>query len=118
VPQPRRGAEPGTVGDGKVPAIAWRAFQDRLPTEAEICSSFRTEQNIAVIVIDADTPDAARWCVQHLPRTPWQTETSRGFHLWYRHPGVPVQLLQRPPNSSVEIWRWPPRARAPLIERL
>ena len=22
--------------------------------------------------------------------TPWQTQTSRGFHLWYRHPGVRV----------------------------
>jgi hypothetical protein len=29
-------------------------------------------------------------CTLRLPYTPWQTQTSRGFHLWYRHPGVHV----------------------------
>lgn len=95
VPAPRPGVPPGQAGDGKVPAIAWREFQERLPTEDEIRSWFRSEQNIAVVtgtissvvVIDADSPEATRWIVQHLPRTPWQTKTARGFHLWYRHPG-------------------------------
>lgn len=43
-----------------------------------------------MVVIDADSPDALSWCVRRLPYTPWQTETARGFHLWYRHPGVRV----------------------------
>jgi hypothetical protein len=29
-----------------------------------------------------------------------------------------LQLLPRPANASVEIWRFPDRCRAPLIERL
>ena len=35
--------------DGKVPAIAWRDYQSRLPTEDEIRNWFATDQNIAVI---------------------------------------------------------------------
>jgi hypothetical protein len=29
-----------------------------------------------------------------------------------------LQLMPRPPNARVEIWRFPDRCRAPLIERL
>jgi Holliday junction resolvase-like predicted endonuclease len=29
-----------------------------------------------------------------------------------------LQLLPRPANASVEIWRFPDRCRAPMIERL
>ena len=99
VPLPRLGVPAGTPGDGKVPAIAWRPYQTRRPTEAEILDWFGAQRsNIAVItgaisgvvVIDADSPEALRWCVRRLPYTPWQTETVRGFHLWYRHPGVRV----------------------------
>jgi hypothetical protein len=99
VPRPRPGVRPGQPGDGKVPAIAWREFQDRLPTDDELVRWFGVApMNFAivtgaisnVIVIDADAPDALQWCTRHFPYTPWQTETARGFHLWYRHPGVPV----------------------------
>jgi hypothetical protein len=86
-------------GDGKVPAIAWREYQTRLPTSDELARWFTgVPMNMAVItgvisdvvVIDADDPAALRWCTRHFPYTPWQTETARGFHLWYRHPGVRV----------------------------
>jgi hypothetical protein len=99
VPRPRAGVPVGEPGDGKVPAIPWREFQERLPTADEITRWFGgAPTNIAVItgaisdvvVIDADAPEALRWCTKHLPYTPWQTETARGFHLWYRHPGVRV----------------------------
>lgn len=100
VPRPRPGVPPGKPGDGKVPAIAWREYQTRLPTERELCEWFgATPMNIAVVtgaisgvvVIDADDREALRWAVEHLPYTPWQTQTSsRGFHLYYRHPGVRI----------------------------
>lgn len=95
VPRPQPGARPGTPGDGKVPALAWRAYQTRLPTEREIRAWFgAAEMNIAVVTgavsgvvaIDADNREALRWAVRQLPYTPWQTETARGFHLWYRCP--------------------------------
>lgn len=99
VPRPRAGAPAGRPGDGKVPALAWREYQTRLPTAIEIDAWFGAAPlNLAVItgeisevvVIDADDPDALRWCTRRLPYTPWQTQTARGFHLWYRHPGVAV----------------------------
>src|SRR5262249_40098131 len=95
---------PGTPGDGKVPALAWRAYQNRLPTTDEIDRWFAREpMNIAVVtgiisdivVIDADSMDALRWCARHLPYTPWQTRTTRGYHLWYRHPGFRVATRAR-----------------------
>ena len=43
-----------------------------------------------VVVIDADDPEALRWCTKQLPYTPWQTKTARGYRLWYRSPCVPV----------------------------
>jgi len=98
VPRPRPGAAAGQPGDGKVPALPWREYQSRLPTADELATWFRTPQNIAVVtgavsgvvVVDADAMDAVRWAVRRLPYTPWQTKTPRGFHLWYRHPGVRV----------------------------
>jgi hypothetical protein len=77
--------------------MPWRDFQTRLPTEAEITRWFSgIPMNVAVVtgmvsdvvVIDADSPDGLMWCTRRLPYTPWQTKTARGFHLWYRHPGV------------------------------
>src|SRR5438132_97233 len=83
VPQPRPGVPVGEPGDGKVPAISWREYQTRLPTKEEVTRWFNSPMNIAVItgavsdvvVIDADDPNALRWCTAHLPYTPWQTQT-------------------------------------------
>ncbi len=103
VPRPRPGATPGTPGDGKVPTIAWKEFQSRRPTEREIREWFQVEQNLAVItgsvsgavVVDADSPAAVLWIRNHLPRTQWQTQTGKGFHLWYRHPGGEIRNKSR-----------------------
>jgi hypothetical protein len=101
IPVPR---PDGCRFDGKIPAIAWRQYQNRLPTEDEIRSWFAgSPMNLAivtgavsgVVVVDADSPAALRWCVRRLPYTPWQTKTARGFHLFYRHPGVPVRNRAR-----------------------
>lgn len=99
VPRPRAGVPAGRPGDGKVPAIAWLDYQQRLPTDEELVRAFGGDaMNLAVVtgavsgvvVIDADDRDAVRVAVRRLPYTPWQTQTARGFHLWYRHPGVRV----------------------------
>lgn len=103
VPRPRPGAAPGAPGDGKVPAMAWRAYQTRRPTEDELRAWFATPMNIAVItgelsgvvVIDADSPEAVAWIRRRLPWTPWQTRTAKGYHLWYRHPSVRVSNRAR-----------------------
>lgn len=103
VPRPQPGAEKGQAGDGKVPLIAWKEYQDRRPTEDELRAWFATDQNLAIItgavsgvvVVDVDSEDAHQLVVKRLPRTPWQTKTSRGFHLFYRHPGRPVRNRAR-----------------------
>ena len=33
--------------------------------------------------------------------TPWQTQTARGFHLWYRHPGVPVPIKLQEQHRAI-----------------
>lgn len=98
VPRPRPGVSSGSPGDGKVPALAWTEYQRRLATVDEIDRWFATPMNLAivtgaisgVVVVDADAREAVQWAVRRLPYTPWQTKTARGFHLWYRHPGVRV----------------------------
>ncbi|MCC7045029.1 MAG: bifunctional DNA primase/polymerase [Acidobacteria bacterium] len=95
IPVPR----PDGRHDGKVPTIRWAEYQTRQPTEDEIRDWFRVPQNLAIItgaisnlvVVDADSRVALRWAVRHLPYTPWQVRTSRGFHLYFRHPGVPIR---------------------------
>ena len=89
--------------DGKTPAFKWTEYQHRLPTEEEIRRWFSRPCNIAVVtgrisgvvVIDLDSRDAILWARRSLPFTPWQTKTARGFHIWYRHPGVPVRNRAR-----------------------
>ena len=50
VPRPRAGVAPGRPGDGKVPVIAWREYQERLPTEDELREWFGGEpMNPAVV---------------------------------------------------------------------
>lgn len=95
IPVPR----PDARHDGKVPAIAWRQWQTQPQTDADLVALFGTAtSNIAIItgagsddvVIDVDASESMRWAVLHLPYTPWQTQTPRGFHLHYRHPGIRV----------------------------
>jgi len=99
IPPARSGVPPGQPGDGKVPAIAWKEYQTRLPTAHEIDTWFGAEpMNLAVVtgaisgvvVVDADDRTALRWATRHLKYTPWQSRTGKGWHLWYRHPGVRV----------------------------
>lgn len=90
--------QPNATHDGKRPTIAWREFQGRRATEDEIVHWFSRPANIAivtgrisgVVVVDADGDVPARWWVRQRPYTPWQTKTARGWHLFYRHPGIDV----------------------------
>jgi hypothetical protein len=101
VPAPQPGAPPGQPGDGKVPRIRWAEFQQRPATEDEIRAWWTDEPdaNPAIVtgavsdlvVVDADSPEALRHCTRTLKYTPWQVQTGRGYHLYYRHPGVQVR---------------------------
>jgi hypothetical protein len=82
-----------------VPIIAWGKYQKELADEATLRDWFgAAPTNLAIVtgglsglvVVDADSPEALQWCTRRLKYTPWQVKTSRGFHLYYGHPGVPV----------------------------
>lgn len=90
--------------DGKVPVIAWREFQSRRASEDEIRVWFGgVPMNVAivtgavsgVVVVDLDSPEAVHWWTRRRPFSPWQTRTGRGYHVFYRHPGVPVRNRAR-----------------------
>jgi hypothetical protein len=96
IPVPR--PDPAAGFDGKVPRLAWTPYQTTRADEAQIRAWFSTPQNLAIVtgaisgivVVDADSPAACKWMTRHLPWTPWQVRTSRGFHAYYRDPGDPV----------------------------
>lgn len=111
VPSPIAGTPPNTPGDGKTPIVKWKHHQTEPATEAEITAWFSTPQNLAIVtgaisdlvVVDPDSRDGLKWCVQNLPYTPWQVRTSKGFHLYYRHPGVPVRNKARLDTGAGKI---------------
>lgn len=42
----------------------------------------------AVVVVDADDPEADAWVLKNLPETPWTVQTRKGHHYYYRRPDV------------------------------
>lgn len=86
---------PSKYHDGKKPSMAWREYQTRLPTKAEMRWWFgRAFTNYAVItgkisgivVVDVDDKAALPWLRWNLPATPWIVKTSKGWHCYYRFP--------------------------------
>jgi len=82
----------------KIPAIPWRAYQERLPTEEELYAWFGngSQYNIAIVtgpvsglvVLDADSAEAVEWCEKSLPITP-TVQTARGRHYCFKfRPGL------------------------------
>jgi hypothetical protein len=91
IPVPR----PDASHDGKRPDLAWKEYQERRSTEAELRRWFRTEQNLAVVtgavsgvvVVDVDTHDGIMWVRRNLTLPAWCVATARGLHAYFRHPG-------------------------------
>lgn len=82
---------------GKKPTVTWAEYQQRRATPDEITSWFLdadpgtgigivTGAISGIVVVDADSPDAVKWCEEHLPYTPLQVATAKGRHYYYRHP--------------------------------
>jgi hypothetical protein len=79
----------------KRPAIHWREYQHRRPSEREILEMFGdgADANIAVVtghvshlvVLDCDAPDALNRLSKHVPLTPL-AETARGQHYYFKCP--------------------------------
>jgi hypothetical protein len=110
IPLPR----PDGDHDGKRPTFKWAEYQERRPGNAELDGWFGRElRNLAIItgaisgivVVDADSPQAEQWLVEHLPPTPWRVRTARGAHWYYRHPYTAVgnRVHLEVPGGTIDI---------------
>jgi putative DNA primase/helicase len=103
--------DPNSVG--KTAAIKWTPFQKTLPTDADLIEWFGNghKRNAAIVtgkvsnivVVDGDSVEALAWMHAHLPPTPMRTQTARGEHWGYRHPGVSVKNKVRINTSDPAI---------------
>ena len=96
----------------KLPTIAWKVFQHRHPTHAEMAAWFDAETNVGIItgsisgvvVVDCDDDAAVAWAQQHLPITPMTVRTGGGgLHLYFRHPGRPVRNKVRARGLKLDL---------------
>lgn len=81
---------------GKLPNVAWKDYQSRLPSIQELEGWFGpgigdlgivTGRVSGIVVVDCDSPEAVEWAEKALPMTPMRCQTKKGLHLYYRHPG-------------------------------
>jgi P4 family phage/plasmid primase-like protien len=90
---------------GKKPVAKWAAFQQTHPTDDNLLAWFGNghPRNIGivtgavsgVVVVDCDSPEAIAWADANLPPTPMMTQTAKGQHRFYRHPGIQVHNKAR-----------------------
>lgn len=88
------------VATGKTPLAKWTEYQRRLPTPEELHRLFRGngDANVGlvtgavsrVVVVDTDNAEAEAWAREHLPSSRMQTQTAKGLHHYYRHPGSAI----------------------------
>ena len=81
------------MSEDKRPMIAWKEFQERRPTVAEIAAW--PKLNLAIVtgavsgicVIDCESRADAEWFYKERAKSPVVVQTRRGFHLYFKHPG-------------------------------
>lgn len=84
--------------ESKIPAIKWKEYQDRRPTHEEI-AGWPADVNVGIVtgavsgivVVDCDTRASAEWFYKTRGKSTTITETRRGFHFYFKHPGGVVQ---------------------------
>lgn len=94
--------------EGKRPAIAWKEYQERQPTEEEIEEWWTKwpDYDIAlvtgaisgVVVVDCDNEDAEHAAFDAGMRSWIRAKTKRGVHLYFRHPR---DGIRRGPRAGV-----------------
>ncbi len=79
------------------PKIKWKQYQTKLPEEQLVLSwgdgmyAIVTGEVSNIVVVDLDDDDAIAWAEQYLPTPCFRTQTAKGQHWFYRHPGVEVR---------------------------
>jgi hypothetical protein len=86
----------------KRPLVKWRDYHlFRKVEEQDVREWWREHPDASIalltgwqydlVVIDTDTAEAETWAAAFLPPTPRMVVTRRGFHRYYRHPGLEVR---------------------------
>jgi Bifunctional DNA primase/polymerase, N-terminal/AAA domain/Bacterial regulatory proteins, gntR family len=97
----QQGLVPIPVGPDKRPLIRWESFQQESPHADQIDAWWTRwpEANIGivtghlsgVVVLDADGPEGLESLTAlRTPATTWLSRTGRGWHQWFKHPGVTI----------------------------
>lgn len=94
--------------EGKRPAIKWREYQERQPTEEEVEQwwtqwpdydiALITGEISGVVVVDCDNEDAAHAAFDAGMRSNIKAKTKRGIHLYFEHP---KDGIRRGPRAGV-----------------
>lgn len=89
------------VGPSKRPLVSWQGFQHERP-HADLVDEWwtrRPDANVGmvtsqisgVVVLDADGPEGLESLkALNTQATTWLSKTGRGWHQWFRHPGVTI----------------------------
>ena len=90
---------------GKKPPFEWEIYQTRFSTPEEIQAWYAENPYFNVglptgglsglVVIDADSPSAVRYCTLHMEMTPFRIRSRKGIHYYYRHPGIHIPSKAR-----------------------
>lgn len=91
--------------ESKIPAIKWKQYQERKPTFEEI-AGWPVDVNVGIVtgavsgivVVDCESREDAEWFYKNRGKSPTITQTKRGFHLYFQHPGGVVQNAIRVEN--------------------
>lgn len=90
--------------------LPWKRYEQFFPTELEIRSWINEWPNAnlfivtgalsQIIVIDIDDPRLLEvWGLENVPRV----ATGRGFHLYFKHPGIPLRNQVQIQGQSVDL---------------
>lgn len=92
---------------GKRPLSDWARYQSVLANYTEM-KSWHAHCNLAlatgslsgVVIVDCESAEDAAWFAEHRGDTTLKTQTPRGYHLWFRHPGGHVPNAAKVPDET------------------
>jgi hypothetical protein len=103
----------------KHPCIKWKRYQERLPTQEELCHWFQQwpDAGMAVILgpisglfaVDVDGPEAHQALLAKLGDEPVAPKVLSGsgrpfrYHLFFRHPDIPTKAKATPWHEQLEF---------------
>ncbi len=91
-----RDVRPGHPTTGKAPQGNWKPQQKVRITRHEAESIRGQYGNVTgalsgIVVIDVDDNDLLEEVIQRFADSPMRTKTAKGWHLYFRHPGVEIR---------------------------